>query len=154
MKTTSFQGLIDLVGELSADQRDALAAALRHVDDGAQAMELIDASFAEKPRCGHCGALETRKWGQASNLKRYRCKSCGRTFNALTGTKLAYLKKRGALAAYAQSMVDGASLRKAAARTGLNLGTSFNWRHRFLAAPKEKTADKLSGVVEADEIFF
>ena len=50
-------------------------------------------------------------------------------------------------------MVDGVSLRKAAARTDIHLETSFRWRHRFLAAAKKKKADAVTGIVEADETF-
>ena len=32
--------------------------------------------------------------GQASRLQRYRCRACQRTFNALTGTALARLRKK------------------------------------------------------------
>ncbi len=54
---------------------------------------------------------------------------------------------------YARALVDGVSLRKAAARTDIHLETAFRWRHRFLATARDKKADAVTGIVEADETF-
>lgn len=54
---------------------------------------------------------------------------------------------------YARSLVDGVSLRKAAAQNDIHLETSFRWRHRFLASAKSKKAGAVAGIVEADETF-
>ena len=46
--------------------------------------------------CPHCSSAEVRRWGRASGKPRYRCATCGKTFNPLTGTPLAGLiPKRG-----------------------------------------------------------
>ena len=86
-------------------------------------------------------------------MKRYMCKTCERTFNALTGTPLAHLHKRELWLDYARALVEGVSLRKAAWRVGVHLETSFRWRHRFLAAARNNKACALTGIVEADETF-
>jgi hypothetical protein len=86
-------------------------------------------------------------------MKRYKCKACERTFNALTGTPLAHLQKREKWLEYARAIVDGLSLRKAAKRVGVHLDTSFRWRHRFLATSKDAKAMAVTGIVEADETF-
>jgi hypothetical protein len=54
---------------------------------------------------------------------------------------------------YARSLVDGVSLRKAAAPNDIHLETSFRWRHRFLASAKSRKAGAVAGIVEADETF-
>ncbi len=92
----------------------------------------------------------------ASGLKRFKCKAdgCARTFNALTGTPLAQLHRRDAWLAYAGALDDGVSLRKAAARCGIDLTTSFRWRHRFLKASRTTKPATVEGIVEADETFF
>jgi transposase-like protein len=41
---------------------------------------------------------------------RFRCKSCGRTFNALTKTPMAHLRKKERWLDHAQSMIEGKSL--------------------------------------------
>jgi transposase-like protein len=43
--------------------------------------------------CPHCAGGEVVGWGRSHGLLRFRCKSCGRTFNALTKTPMAHLRK-------------------------------------------------------------
>jgi transposase-like protein len=114
----------------------------------------IEATFAAAPECPHCQSKRIGLWGSANRLRRYRCKDCKVSFNCLTGTPLAQLHKRELWAGQAQVLVDGISLRKAAARLDVDLKTAFHWRHRFLRAPKAVKALKVQGTVEADETFF
>lgn len=153
MDGKGFQVLVGQLGELSAVQRDALITALKHRLPINEAVGLIDTRFSADPCCGHCSSKNIRGWSSQSGLKRYRCKDCHRTFNALTGTPLAQLHRRDAWFAYAQALADGVSLRKAAKRCGIALDTSFRWRHRFLAAAKDVKAKAVKGIVEADETF-
>ena len=44
--------------------------------------------------CPHCAGREIVGWGRSRGLLRFRCKSCGRTFNALTKTPMAHLRKK------------------------------------------------------------
>src|SRR4051795_1729382 len=44
--------------------------------------------------CPHCGGRAVTLWGKASGVPRYRCKSCGRTVNALTKTPWAHAEER------------------------------------------------------------
>jgi transposase-like protein len=44
--------------------------------------------------------------GVASGMKRYKCKACERTLNALTGTLLAHLRRREKWLEYARAIVD------------------------------------------------
>ena len=94
-----------------------------------------------------------QRWGSASGLRRYRCAACRKTFNALTGTSLARLRKKACWLRYGEALAAGMSLAKAAAHCGVHLTTSFRWRHRFLRAPAA-AREALGGVVEADETFF
>src|ERR671932_758084 len=96
---------------------------------------LSEGAFAAAPRCPHCGAERLQRWGSASGLRRYRCQVCRRTFNALTGTSLARLRKKACWLRYGEALAAGMSLTKAAAHCGGPLTTSFRWRHRFLRAP-------------------
>ena len=103
--------------------------------------------------CPHCDSGDVVRWGQASDLPRYRCKACLRTFNALTKTPLAKLRMKDKWAAQAEAMIDGVSLAKAARRCGVHPTTAFRWRHRFLAALSGDKPKALSGIVEGDETF-
>ena len=114
----------------------------------------IEARFASAPQCPHCTSASIKKWGSANGLKRYRCKACNVTFNALTGTPLAQLHKRELWSQHAGALLDGISLRKVAARLDIDLTTSFRWRHRFLEAIKAIQPKTLAGTVEADETYF
>jgi len=153
VKAAEFQRLVEQVGQLSSEQREALAKVLAGRGDAGETAALIEARFAQKATCPHC-AGEGQKWGFAAGLRRYRCRACKTSFNALTGTPLAFLKKREKLAAYGQAMVEGLSLRKAATRVGIDLTTAFDWRHRLLKMPAKARPAKLQGVVEADETYF
>lgn len=153
MKAQDFSALVEQLGDLSEVQRAALTAALKGAGSANEAVAMIETRFAGAPACGHCRSESFGPWGRANGLRRYMCKDCGRTFNALTGTPLAQLRRRDAWFAYARALADRVSLRKAAARAGVCLETSFRWRHRFLAAGKNKRPGSVGGIVEADETF-
>jgi hypothetical protein len=44
--------------------------------------------------CPHCANREVVGWGRSHGLSRFRCESCARTFNALTKTPMARLRKK------------------------------------------------------------
>ena len=103
--------------------------------------------------CPHCGNRDVVHWGRASDLPRYRCKACRRTFNALTKTPLANLRMKDKWAAQTEAMIDGVSTAKAARRCGVHYTTAFRWRHRFLASLAGDKPKTLTGIVEGDETF-
>src|ERR1700721_1950412 len=103
--------------------------------------------------CPHCGGREVVGWGRSHGLLRFRCKSCGRTFNALTKTPMAHLRKKEKWLDHAGAMIGGKTLAKTAALCGVHPTTAFRWRHRFLRAPASDKPRGLRGIVEADETF-
>ena len=103
--------------------------------------------------CPHCANRDVVRWGQASDLPRYRCKACSRTFNALTKTPLANLRLKEKWAEQTKAMIDGVSTAKAAERCGVHYTTAFRWRHRFLASLAGDKPRAMTGVVEGDETF-
>ena len=153
MREADFEVLLRLVERLGGSQRAALGRALASAAGEPEATRLLEDAFATAPRCPHCAAAAPQRWGHASGLRRYRCRTCRKTFNALTGTSLARLRKKECWLAYGAALAAGMSLTKAAAHCGVHLTTSFRWRHRFLRAPTA-TREALGGVVEADETFF
>ena len=92
MKVKDFRALLADLGSLTAEQRNALMAALSSRGSGGYVVALIEAEFAKAPACGHCGSEAFSRWGAATGMKRYMCNACERTFNALTGTPLAHLQ--------------------------------------------------------------
>src|SRR3982750_2293967 len=153
MREVDFEVLLRLVERLGGEQRAAPGRALASASGEPEAVRLIEQAFAAAPRCPHCAATALRRWGHASGLRRYRCTTCRRTFNALTGTSLARLRKKACWLRYGEALAAGMTLAKAAAHCGVHLTTSFRWRHRFLRAPAA-AREALGGVVEADETFF
>src|ERR1700721_2388676 len=103
--------------------------------------------------CPHCAGREVVGWGRSHGLLRFRCKSCGRPFNALTKTPMAHLRKKEKWLDHARAMIEGKSLAKTAQLCGVHPTTAFRWRHRFLRAPAVHKPRSLSGIVEADETF-
>jgi transposase-like protein len=152
MREADFEVLLRLVERLGGEQRAALGRALAAAPGEPEAARLIEQAFAAAPRCPHCGAERLQRWGRASGLRRYRCATCHKTFNALTGSSLARLRKKACWLAYGEALAAGMTLARAAAHCGVHLTTSFRWRHRFLRAPVA-TREVLGGVVEADETF-
>ena len=69
----------------------------------------------ESQGCPHCAGREIIGWGGSHGLLRFRCKSCGRTFNALTKTPMSHLRKKERWLDHARAMIEGKSLAKTAA---------------------------------------
>ena len=136
---------------LSADQLAELRAWL----DGAgwPCIDLIEQAAGEVPACPRCGCPKAHLHGTANDLRRFRCTRCRRTYNALTGTPLARLRKRDKWLPYLQCLLDSITVRKAATRVGIAASTSFRWRHRFVSGVKQHRAEQLTGIVEADETY-
>jgi hypothetical protein len=70
--------------------------------------------------CPYCTSHEFVSWGRANALQRFRCKNCGRTFNALTNTPLARLRKKEQWLEHAGAMIDGSTITKSAERCNVN----------------------------------
>ncbi len=103
--------------------------------------------------CPRCGSRRVQRWGHANGLARFRCGDCRRTFNGLTGTPLARLRKKEHWQDQAAALQAGETVAKAAGRCGVAYTTAFRWRHRFLTAAAADKPNRLSGIVEADEMF-
>lgn len=143
----------ELVSELTTAQTRKLIEALNGRETVDEAQALIDGAFQKDIRCPHCQRRRIHRHGMARGLLRYKCLDCARTFNALTGTPMAGLRKRGLWLTYAASLNASETVRTAAARAGIANSTSFRWRHRFLTARKMAKDQRLTGIVEVDESF-
>jgi transposase-like protein len=137
---------------LSGDNLTRLRAWIAGIHDPGECLALIEAAAAGRP-CPHCGAARVHRCGFASGLQRFRCLGCRRTYNALTGTLLARLRKRERWLPYLQCLLESRSVRDAARVTGVHRTTSFRWRHRFAPAAARARPARLSAIVEADETY-
>lgn len=150
MRLEDFHHWLSQAKDLTPSQ---LEQAFSSIDQQQQTM-MVMTTLGNQQRCPHCGHDHIIHWGNAHGLPRYRCNACQKTFNALTGTPLAHLRHHEHWAQYAQALIDGLSVRKAAEQCGIHKNTSFRWRHRFLASPATAEPSHLHGIVEADETYF
>lgn len=153
MRADEFELLQGLLSRLTVEQKDRLRVLLSAGDQEAAVVALLESRLSADPRCVHCGAERVLRWGISHGLQRFRCRDCRRSFNALTGTPLARLRKKACWLTFAESLSEGLSVKAAAKRCLVAPSTSFRWRHRFLQA-KTANSEALSGIVEADETFF
>lgn len=148
MKTSQFTRWIAQLSSLTPEQRQQLKACLSV--SGGPPQDMIGTPSS----CPHCQSSELRPWGSSAGLPRYRCKSCGKTSNPLTGTPMARLRKRHLWQGYAEALTQSLTVREAAKHCGVSKNTAFLWRHRFLSQIAAHQAQHESGIVEADETFF
>ena len=140
------------VDELTTAQCKEVAAVLSDPPVGAASLAAIELGVDDERRCPHCASAGAVSRGKARGLRRYRCKACGKTFGALTGTALSGLHHKERWLAFGASLGAGETIREAAERCGIAPSTAHRWRHRFLAAVRQ-APDRLAGIVEADETF-
>ena len=114
----------------------------------------IMSRFAEHPECPKCKSQCIYRWGIRNGRQRYHCKTCKITFNAFSGTPLARLRHPEKWNRYLTGMTYSMTLRPAASECGIDLRTSFRWRHRFLEVINGDQAEELCEITELDETFF
>lgn len=139
--------------ELSPRQRQAVMQQLHIPDEGREVLAQIEETDHAARSCPHCASERVVRNGQANELQRYKCRGCGKTFNALTGTPLARLRQRHKWRAQARVLDEGLTVHQAAERLQVARSTAFRWRHRFLRATHQVKSARLSGIAEADETF-
>lgn len=118
----------------------------------ADALRLIravrDARFANGRICPHCRSTHVVVWGGFRGRRRYRCRSCRRTFSDLTGTPYSHSKKPELWPRYQERMRGSWKLRQAAHDVGIHVSTSFRWRHAILSAIPRSDSTPLAGWTE------
>lgn len=165
METKAFTRLVSRVERgLTADQHLTLRAQLDRLESarvteiaiGARAREVARSRAC--PRCGTGGA--TKHGHDRLGRQRFRCRQaaggCGRTFNALTATPFARMRKPEKWHAFAKALSGGFVSVDRLAAQGLGLArlTIWRWRNRLLEAQARRQAATLRGVIEADETYF
>jgi len=153
MQTRAFERFLKRLSELTARQRERLLALLLRARQTERVIALIEHTGNGVHACPRCGGQKSYRHGQANGLQRYRCRSCGRTFNALSGTPLARLRLKAHWLDYLDRMLASLSVRRCAAELGVASTTTFRWRHRFLARAKDDRPAQLGGIAEADEMY-
>ena len=154
MRKRELARMIETLGKLSRAERQIVAAEITAVDGQPSSVAVIENRIPARRDCPHCASRQVVKNGHADGLQRFKCRSCARSFNALTGTPLSHLHQRGKWLGQASSLRDGLVLREVAQRLNVAVSTAHRWRHRFLAVPRTVQAQALMGIAEADESYF
>ena len=152
MDQERFRDWFTRVDDLTPAQRQEVSAALSGRPQGEDALAAIELGVDDERRCPHCASAGAVSRGKARGLRRYRCKACGKTFGALTGTALSGLHYKERWLSFGEALAEGETIVESAERCGIAPSTAFRWRHRFLKAPRQ-APDRLRGIVEADETF-
>jgi transposase-like protein len=149
-----FSRIVNALSGLSVEMRRELRARIEAMDDAETTRMMIETFGVGAKSCPRCDGDARHRHGSSCGLQRYRCLGCGRTYNALSGSPLARLKRRNLWLKYAFALATQMTVREAAAYCKVAKNTSLHWRHRFTDALAVSQADCVSGIVEVDEIFF
>jgi transposase-like protein len=154
MRSLTFDELFAMLSAVTLSASDLVR--LREWIDGiahpAECLALIETAARGRP-CPRCGCGRVHRCGRASGLQRFRCLGCGRSYNALTGTPLARLRKKECWLPYLQCVLESRTVRDTAHVVGVHRTTSFRWRHRFVRGAMRDRPAALGAVVEADETY-
>ena len=154
-----FRSLCANVDRLSMGQLRELRRKLRALDARREVLARIDARGQALECCIHCGASALVRWGSTrTGLQRLRCKACGRTFSAASGTVVARIRLPEKLQQVLTDMFAPvpSSCRRLAVRLGVDKMTVWRWRASILKALDGAGgigAHRLGGIVEADETY-
>jgi transposase-like protein len=151
MEKKKFKRLLKEIDLLTSQQRQVVQAVLNRSESKNEVAQAINQQ--EVNACPHCGSTHLQKWGWKNDLQRWRCKACRATFNRLTGTHLARLRKKSQWLKVVQSLNEQETLSEMQTRLNISRNTAVLWRRRFLSALKDPKQKQLSGIVEADETF-
>jgi transposase-like protein len=154
MDARAFEMFVGLLGTLTNRQTSVVLTFLDKLSAQVKATDVLEKAAAANLECPGCRSRAFHRHGEAHGLQRYRCVVCSKTFNSLTGTPLARLRHKAKWLRYLGCLLMGTTVRRAAAAVGVHKNTSFRWRHRFLTLPKTDRPSRLSGIAEADEIYF
>ena len=154
MNARQFKKYLTSLEELTPTQQLKLSDKIKTKIESEKSLQVIESRINNTPKCPHCQSEDLVRWGKSDSLQRYKCKQCQKTFNSLTGTPLSRLRYKGKWLEYSHCLVEGYSVRKSAKICGVDMTTSFRWRHRFLSSPAKTQPAEMLGITEADEFFF
>jgi transposase-like protein len=132
MEQIEYKQMVARLDGLTDEQFDALLETMRQRKEADGVQRLVLARMADRKCCPHCDGTHVVKYGVEFGSQRFRCKGCGKTFTALTGTPFHRLRGKEKRLENAACMADGLSVRKTVARFNISVQKAFRWRHKFL----------------------
>lgn len=141
-----------IISELNQEQKKELVHLLNRDLNVPKLNQLISEMNKDRPiSCPHCQCFDIYGHGVYKSRKRYKCKSCAKTFNDLTGTAMDGIKKVDEFQDYLVLMIQSLSIRKASKKLGVNVKTIFDWRHKLLSCLSILNGEEFTGIVECDD---
>jgi transposase-like protein len=141
-----------IISGLNQEQKKELAHLLNRDLNVPKLNQLISDMNKDRPIiCPHCQGLDIYGHGIYKSRKRYKCKSCAKTFNDLTGTAMDGIKKVDKFQDYLVLMIESMSIRKASKKLEVNVKTIFDWRHKLLSCLSILNGKEFIGIVECDD---
>jgi transposase-like protein len=157
MNPQDFRKLIKALDELTPGQVQDASLRITEVRRKTEAIAEIEARGQAAGRCPHCRHDKREKWGRTrTNIQRYRCRGCRRTFTGRTGSSIQNLHRLDLFLEVVKDMLDDrapSSIRQLSRRLGRNKYTIWRWRMIILKAVSGASSDQFSGIVEADETY-
>lgn len=157
MKQHDFRRLMEKFGDLTPGQVHDAACRITEVRRRNEAIAEIESRAQSFSGCPCCGSEELGKWGRTkTNVQRYRCRGCGRTFTGRSGSGIERLHRPDLFFEVLKDMLGDrtpSSIRQLARRLRRNKHTIWRWRMIALRAMSDASEDSFRGIVEADETF-
>ena len=92
MIPAQFTKLISELESLTDNQVRYVENLLKGTDSASKLISELEERMVDSPECPHCLSSVINRHGKVNKMQRYRCKNCGKTFVATTGTPLARLR--------------------------------------------------------------
>lgn len=158
MKPHDFRKLIKRLGDLNPAQVQDAEARITELRRRTEAITEIESRGRASGRCPHCQCSDREKWGRTStNIQRYRCLGCRRTFTGRTGSEIQNLHRSDLFFLEVVKDMLGdrppSSIRQLSRLLGLNKYTVWRWRMIILRALSGASSSAFAGIFEADETF-
>lgn len=157
MKPHDFRKLIKNLDDLSPAQVQDAALRITEVRRKTEAVAEIEARGQAIGRCPHCQHKEREKWGRTrTNIQRYRCRGCRRTFSGRTGSSIQNIHRPDLFLEVVKDMLGDrtpSSIRQLSRLLGRNKYTIWRWRMIILRMLSRASSDAFSGIVEVDETY-
>ena len=133
MKRKEFLAWLSRIDELDEAQKLEIGKVLAGHSAGKASVAVVELDVEKNRTCPYCSACGAVGNGKAGGLQRYLCRSCNRTFGAMTGTPMNGLHRKEIWLAYSECLANGEEMAAAAEHCGISLSTAYRWRHRFPA---------------------
>ncbi len=153
LKKTFYMSPQEIISKLSIAEKEELLQLLKKEVKLLPNLAEIKSNINKEQKviCPHCKSSDIYGHGIYKERKRYKCKSCYKTFNDFTGTAISGIKKTEKFQEYLEMIVESVTIRKAVERLGVNIKTIFDWRHKLLSSLNMVNGQTFSGIVECDD---